>query len=50
MSQVDISYTLSKSTELGFAEAVTRVREELAETAGEVRRRLSAVVERAAGT
>ena len=30
MSQVDSSYTLSTSTELGFAEAVTRVREELA--------------------
>jgi uncharacterized protein (DUF302 family) len=30
MSQVDISYTLSTTTPLGFTEAVARVREELA--------------------
>ena len=30
MSQVDSGYTLSTATELGFADAVTRVREELA--------------------
>lgn len=30
MSQVDSSYTLSTTTELGFADAVARVREELA--------------------
>ncbi len=30
MSQIGSSYTLSTSTELGFAQAVTRVREELA--------------------
>ena len=30
MSQIDTDYTLSTNTELGFADAVTRVRDELA--------------------